>query len=134
MKRIVETELANMWLEDDILFFIWKEGISIDLSGAKKTVARRMALQQGKSYRILCNINGVRHIEKEAWHFLSGEGAELVQELVLVAATPLERVFFKYILSLGIFGSHAMSGTLAFCDPSSLFGRRGNFSRFGKKR
>ena len=97
MKRIVETELANMWLEDDILFFIWKEGISIDLSGAKKTVARRMVLQQGKPYRILCNINGVRHIEKEAWHFLSGEGAELVEELVLVAATPLERVFFKYI-------------------------------------
>ena len=27
----------------------------------------------------------------------AGEGAELVQELVLVAATPLERVFFKYI-------------------------------------
>ena len=81
MKRIVETELANMWLEDDILFFIWKEGISIDLSGAKKTVARRMALQQGKSYRILCNINGVRHIEKEAWHFLSGEGAELVPNM-----------------------------------------------------
>lgn len=97
MKRIVETELATMWLEDDILFFIWKEGISIDLSGAKKTVARRMLLQQGKPYRILCNINGVRHIEKEAWHFLSGEGAELVEELVLVAATPLERVFFKYI-------------------------------------
>ncbi|WP_335965429.1 hypothetical protein [Galbibacter sp. PAP.153] len=97
MKRIVETELATMWLEDEILFFIWKEGISIDLSGAKKTVARRMLLQQGKPYRILCNINGVRHIEKEAWHFLSGEGAELVEELVLVAVTPLEEVFSKYI-------------------------------------
>lgn len=97
MKRIVETEWATMWLEDEILFFIWKEGISIDLSGAKKTVARRMLLQQGKPYRILCNINGVRHIEKEAWHFLSGEGAELVEELVLVAATPLEEVFSKYI-------------------------------------
>lgn len=97
MKRIIETDLAIMWLEDDILFFIWKEGITIDLSGAKKTVARRMLLQQGKPYRILCNINGVSHIEKEAWHFLSGEGAELVEELVLVAATPLEVVFSKYI-------------------------------------
>ncbi|MBW8244157.1 hypothetical protein K1F50_15215 [Muricauda oceani] len=97
MKRIVETELATMWLENDILFFVWKEGISIDLSGAKKTVARRMLLQQGKPYRILCNINGVRHIEKDAWHFLSGDGAGLVEELVLVAATPLERAFSKYI-------------------------------------
>ena len=97
MKRIVETEWATMWLENDILFFVWKKQVSIDLSGAKKTVTHRLLLQQGKPYRVLCNINGVRHIEKNAWHYLSGEGAELVEELVLVAATPLEQVFSKYI-------------------------------------
>lgn len=36
MKRFVETEIAIMWLEKDILFLIWKEQVYIDLSNAKK--------------------------------------------------------------------------------------------------
>ncbi|MAU15392.1 MAG: hypothetical protein CMH46_07620 [Muricauda sp.] len=97
MKRFVETDLATMWLDKDILFFFWKERVSIDLSGAKETVAQRLRLQQGRPQRILCKFNGILHIEKEARHYLLGEGAELVQELVLIATTPLELAYSKYI-------------------------------------
>lgn len=93
----METDLATMWLDKDILFFFWKERVSIDLSGAKETVAQRLRLQQGRPQRILCKFNGILHIEKEARHYLLGEGAELVQELVLIATTPLELAYSKYI-------------------------------------
>ena len=99
MKRFVETEIATMWIEKDILFFIWKEQAYIDLSGAKKVVAQRIRLQQGKPYHILCSLKGLKNVDKDAWRYLAKEGAGLIEYLVLVATTPLEQAFSKFIMT-----------------------------------
>ncbi len=99
MKKFVETEIATMWLEKDILFFIWKEHAYIDLSNAKKIVAARIRLQQGKPYPIVCSLNGLKNVDKDAWRYLAKEGTESIKSLVLVATTPLERAFSKFIIA-----------------------------------
>ncbi|MBW8198869.1 hypothetical protein [Flagellimonas abyssi] len=99
MKRFVETEIATMWIEKDILFFIWKEQAYIDLSGAKKVVAQRIRLQQGKPYHILCSLKGLKNVDKDAWRYLANEGTGLIKCLVLVATTPLEQAFSKFIIT-----------------------------------
>lgn len=99
MKNYTENDMATMWLENDVLFFIWKEQVSIDLSGAKKVVADRIRVQQGRPYPVLCSLKGLKNVEKEAWRYLSNEGTDMVQSLVLVATTPLERAFSKFIIT-----------------------------------
>ena len=99
MKRFVETEIATMWIEKDILFFIWKEQAYIDLSGAKKVVAQRIRLQQGRPYHILCSLKGLKNVDKDAWRYLANEGTGLIKCLVLVATTPLEQAFSKFIIT-----------------------------------
>lgn len=99
MERHVETEIATMWLKNGILFFIWKEHAHIDLPRAKTVVASRIRLQQGKPSPILCSLKGLKHVEKDAWRYLASEGTELVEVLALVATTPLERAFSKFIMS-----------------------------------
>ncbi|UBZ15708.1 hypothetical protein LDL77_08320 [Flagellimonas marinaquae] len=99
MKRFVETEIATMWIEKDILFFIWKEQAYIDFSGAKKVVAQRIRLQQGKPYHILCSLKGLKNVDKDAWRYLANEGTGLIKCLVLVATTPLEQAFSKFIIT-----------------------------------
>ena len=98
MKRFVETEIAIMWLEKDILFLIWKEHVYIGLSNAKKIVAARIRLQQGKSYPIVCRMRGLQNVDKDAWRYLEKEGTESIKYLVLVANTPLGRAFSKFII------------------------------------
>ena len=99
MKRFVETEIATMWIEKDILFFIWKEQAHISLSGAKKVVAQRIRLQQGRPYHILCSLKGLKNVDKDAWRYLANEGTGLIKCLVLVATTPLEQAFSKFIIT-----------------------------------
>lgn len=99
MKRFVETKIATMYLEKDILFFIWKEQAHINLSNAKKVVAQRIRLQQGKPYPILCSLKGLKNVDKDAWRYLATEGTGLIEYLVLVATTPLEHAFSKFIMT-----------------------------------
>ena len=98
MKKHVENDMASMWLENEILFFSWKKEVDLDLSLAKKIVGDRLRLQQGKDYPVLCNLNGIRSVEKDAWSYLVGEGSELIKAIALVYATPLEYALSKYFM------------------------------------
>lgn len=99
MKKYTENEMATMWFENDILFFIWKEQVQIDLPGAKKVVADRIRLQQGKPYPVVCSLKGLKNVDKEAWRYLANEGTDLITHLALVAVTPLERAFSEFIIT-----------------------------------
>ncbi|MCR9228780.1 MAG: hypothetical protein NXH90_15280 [Flavobacteriaceae bacterium] len=96
MKKHVENDMASMWLENEILFFSWKKEVDLDLSIAQRIVGDRLQLQQGKDYPVLCNLNGLRSVEKDAWCYLVGEGSELIKAIALVYSTPLEYVLSQY--------------------------------------
>ncbi|NDV43099.1 hypothetical protein [Flagellimonas sediminis] len=96
MKKHVENDMASMWLENEILFFSWKKEVDLDLSIAQRIVGDRLQLQQGKDYPVLCNLNGLRSVEKDAWCYLVGEGSELIKAIALVYSTPLEYALSQY--------------------------------------
>ena len=98
MKNRIENEMASMWLEDEILYFSWKKDMEIDLAKAKKIVGDRLLLQQGRAYPILCNLNGLRSVDKDAWSYLAGEGSQLIEALALVYLTPLEYALSKFFM------------------------------------
>ncbi|MEE1963958.1 hypothetical protein V1387_14790 [Allomuricauda taeanensis] len=98
MKKCVENDMASMCLENGILFFSWKKEVDLDLSIAQGIVGDRLQLQQGKDYPVLCNLNGLRSVEKDAWRYLAGEGSELIKAIALVYSTPLEYALSKYFM------------------------------------
>ncbi len=89
MTDYVENEYAKFWLDDDILHFAYKDGISIDESIATKVVEDRLLLQKGRSFLILCDMRGVRSIDKMARSYLAVEGSVLSRAVALITNTPL---------------------------------------------
>ncbi|TGV01406.1 hypothetical protein EM932_15850 [Flavivirga rizhaonensis] len=85
----IENEYAKFWIEKDILHFVYKNGISIDQSVAMKVVEDRLLLQQGKTLSILCDMRGVKKINKSARNYLALEGSILIKAVALLVNNPL---------------------------------------------
>ncbi|GAA3648782.1 DUF7793 family protein [Flavivirga jejuensis] len=89
MKEHIENEYAKFWIEKDILFFVYKNGISIDQSVATKIVEDRLSLQQGKAFLIFCDMRGIKSINKSARNYLAIEGSVLIKAVALLVNNPL---------------------------------------------
>ena len=44
-------------------------------------------------------MRGLQNVDKDAWRYLEKEGTESIKYLVLVATTPLEQAFSKFIMT-----------------------------------
>ncbi|MDO5968385.1 hypothetical protein Q4Q35_01060 [Flavivirga aquimarina] len=89
MANHIENEYSKFWIEKDILHFVYKKGVEIDLEVAKKIVSDRLALQQGKSLLILCDIRGIKSVNKEARNYFAIEGSTLLKVVALLVNSPL---------------------------------------------
>lgn len=89
MNEYIENEYAKFWIEKDILHFIYKDGISIDQAVAIKVVKDRLLLQQGKPFLTLCDMRGVKSINKSARNYLALEGSTLLKVVALLVNNPL---------------------------------------------
>ena len=47
----------------------------------------------------MCSLKGLKNVDKDAWRYLANEGTGLIKCLVLVATTPLEQAFSKFIIT-----------------------------------
>ena len=89
MTDYIENEYARFCIEKDILFFVYKDGISIDETVAMKVVKDRLLLQQSKAFLILCDMRGVKSINKIARNYLAIEGSALIKAVALLVNNPL---------------------------------------------
>lgn len=94
----IENEHAEFWIEKEILFFVYKKGVSIDRSVAIKAVEDRLTLQQGKAFLILCDIRGVKSIDKAARNYLAIEGSVLIKAAALLVNNPLTDVLSGFYI------------------------------------
>lgn len=85
MKKTFENEYSEFWIQDGILYFVYKPNTVIDLQTAHKIVADRVKFQKEKSYPIFCDSRGVQESEKAARDFLAKEGSLLAEVVVVLA-------------------------------------------------
>lgn len=64
-----------MFIEKNILHFIYNEGLYIDRKIAEKTVADRIDYADGCTYAIFADIRGLKEIDTEARDFLGTKKA-----------------------------------------------------------
>ena len=62
----IETSIGTHYIENDVLYIIFKDGADVDLEGILESKQARIDLQQGNPMKILVDLRGLFHISKEA--------------------------------------------------------------------
>ncbi len=96
MNNLIKNEYAKFWIENDILFYVYKNGVEITLEVAIQIVKDRILFQQGKSYVMLCDIRGIKKVDKNARDYLATEGSVLLKAVALLSNTPLSEIISDF--------------------------------------
>jgi hypothetical protein len=95
-----ENEFAEFWIQEGILYFIYKHGSVINLDAAKKIVAERLKLQAGVPYPVFCDLRGIRDSDKAARDYLAREGSELVKAVGALVESPVTKVMLNFYMKI----------------------------------
>ncbi|SRX76364.1 DUF7793 family protein [Aequorivita antarctica] len=96
MLNYIENNYATYQIVEGILNIRYHIGISINLPAAVKIVEDRLALQQGQSYPALCDMRGVREVNKEARDYLAMEGSVLLKAVAFVVEQPISEAISRF--------------------------------------
>lgn len=81
---MLNTQYTKFWVEDGILFFVYKPCPVITLKIAEKIVRDRINFQNEKTYPILCDLRKLQTVEKSARDYLALQGTYLSSALALI--------------------------------------------------
>lgn len=95
----MENRYAQYWVDDGILFFVYKPNISINLKSAQKIVQDRINFQGDISYPILCNLRLLKIADKPARDFLAQQGSIMAKAVALLVDDDYSRFFGDFFLS-----------------------------------
>lgn len=96
---IIENNFSSFWIEREVLYFKYKEGVEIRLPAAIQIVRDRMKLHRGKAYPVLCDISGVINIDLNSRRYLAKEGSTLIKAIALVSITPISNLISEVYIS-----------------------------------
>lgn len=95
----IDNEIAEIRIQDGILFHVFKTDTVITLDVARKTVSDRVKLQQGIAYPVLCDIRGVSSVEKAARDYFALEGSLLIHEVAYLVSAPYSLGILNFFLN-----------------------------------
>lgn len=98
MMDSIENNYAAYRLAEGIVYIRYHIGINIDLDAAEKIVSDRLKLQAGIAYPALCDIRGVREVNKPARNYLALEGSNLLKAVGFIVEHPLSVALSGFFL------------------------------------
>jgi hypothetical protein len=98
--EFIENDFAKFWIEDGILYFVYKQGIKMNLEAAKRIVADRLKVQKGVSFPVFCDMKGVKDSDKPGRDYLAKEGSELVTAVAVMIDSPVTRIMLNFYLNI----------------------------------
>ncbi|RDY57827.1 hypothetical protein [Flagellimonas nanhaiensis] len=98
MLNYLKNEYAEYIQHDGIVCITYKNGISINLDAAVKIVEDRLLFQEGDPFPVLCDIRGVREVDKSARDYLAMEGSLLIKAVAFIVEPPLSEILSKFYL------------------------------------
>ena len=96
----IENDFAKFSVEDGVIHFVYKQGEELDLQGAIQVVADRLKAQGNTSFPIICDIRGLKSVNKEARDYLAKEGSSKVSAVALVVGSPARKVMSNFYLAV----------------------------------
>jgi hypothetical protein len=95
-----QNDFAEFWTEGEILFFIYKNGITMNLDAARKVVADRINVQKGIPYPVFCDMRGIKDSDKPARDYLAKEGSTLVSAVAVLTDSPVTKIMANFYLTI----------------------------------
>lgn len=111
-ERSFENDYAEFWLEDDIVYFIYKPGTILTIESARRVVEDRKRFQNNISYPVYCDARGLKDSDKQARDFLAKEGSDLVIAVAILTGSPVTRLMINFYLTI----SKPITPTKLFTD------------------
>jgi len=111
-KSYTENDFAEFWIENGILFFIYKPNKIVDLEAAKLIVQDRVKAQNNTPYLVFCDLRELREMNKEARDYLAKEGSQLVKTVAILTGSPVTKLMVNFYMSL----NRPITATRMFTD------------------
>jgi hypothetical protein len=97
----IENDYVEIWLEDGIIYNIYKSNLIINLEIAKLMVSDRLIISDGICRPLFVDISNLISIDMGARAYLSGEeGTKLVKAGAFFTTTPLAKFAGKLFLDV----------------------------------
>jgi hypothetical protein len=98
MLKYYENDYATYLFKDQILHITYKRGVCIDLKAAVQIVKDRLIFHEGLFLPVLCDIRGVKEINKSARDYLALEGSTLINAVAFIIASPVSKILSLFYL------------------------------------
>lgn len=90
--RYLPNSVAELYIQDGILFCIYQKKLVLHLSAAQWVVSQRLALQMNRVMPVYCDHSGVRLANKDVRDYMALEGTAGISALALVVSSPVSQV------------------------------------------
>lgn len=95
-----ENEFAEFWIENGIMFFIYKRGVKVNQRVAERVVSDRIKLQNGVAYPVFCDMTGIKDSDKAGRDYLAKEGSALVTAVAALIDSPVTKIMLNFYLNI----------------------------------
>ena len=95
-----EIEFAEFWIENGIMFYIYKRGVKVNRQVAELVVSDRIKLQNGVSYPVFCDMTGIKDSDKPGRDYLAKEGSALVTAVAALIDSPVTKIMLNFYLNI----------------------------------
>lgn len=98
MRNYFENDYTSYRFLDGIMHIIYHHGVSIDLNAAIQIVKDRLFLHEGRALPILCDIRGIKEINKSARAYLAIEGSTLIKAVAVIVDPPVSKMLSEFYI------------------------------------
>src|SRR6185437_3004042 len=99
IKTREENESVSCWVEDGILYQVYKKG-SMDMATAKDSIDAKIAVCGNKDYPALIDIRNIKSATKEAREYVSGEiGTRNISMAAIIAPTVVSKLIGTFFIT-----------------------------------
>jgi hypothetical protein len=98
MRNYFENDYTSYRFHDGILHIIYHQGVSVDLNAAVQIVKDRLLLHEGRRLPVLCDIRGVKDINKSARAYLAMEGSTLIKAVAVIVEPPVSEMLSEFYI------------------------------------
>ncbi|MDC8000104.1 hypothetical protein POV26_03580 [Aequorivita todarodis] len=98
MERSSETAFCRLWIENGLLYVIYKPISYLDEKMAKSIVSSRILFQENEPYPIFCDTRGIMDSSKAARDYLAQEGSTLAKAIAIYDDRDVGGLMLNYYL------------------------------------
>ncbi len=104
-KEAYINEYATIYIEDDIVFGVFKANLFVDLEAAKRIVEDRKKISDYKNSLIFVDVSSVKGVSKEARdYFGSFKGTEFVKASAIFTNSKLSVFLANFLIKVNLSG------------------------------